>query len=44
MGRLSNLHDTALLEALIWELGRFAGTDEFPDDVSGLLFEYSGSG
>ena len=44
MGRLSDLHDTALLEALIWELGRFAGKDEFPDDVSGLLFEYAGPG
>lgn len=42
MERLTDLHDTALLEAMIWELGRFAGKDEFPDDVSGLLFEYSG--
>ena len=31
-----------LLEALIWDLAAFAGHDDFPDDVSGLLFDYIG--
>ncbi|MEL6418014.1 MAG: PP2C family protein-serine/threonine phosphatase, partial [Pseudomonadota bacterium] len=32
----------ALLEALTWKLGEFAGTSGFPDDVSGVLFEFHG--
>lgn len=31
-----------MLEALIWRLGEFAGGSGFPDDVSGVLFEYRG--
>lgn len=30
------------LEALIWRLGEFAGGAGFPDDISGVLFEYRG--
>ncbi|QYK41684.1 MAG: fused response regulator/phosphatase [Paracoccaceae bacterium] len=36
------LPDDALIEALVWTLSRHAGQDEFPDDVSGALFRYSG--
>ena len=41
---LKNTESKSFLEALIWSLSGFAGTEEFPDDVSGVLFEYSGSG
>ncbi|NNE52232.1 MAG: SpoIIE family protein phosphatase [Sulfitobacter sp.] len=40
--RLRDIRDTAFLEALIWELARFAGSEEFPDDVSALVFDYKG--
>ncbi|MGJ8615954.1 MAG: PP2C family protein-serine/threonine phosphatase [Sulfitobacter sp.] len=43
MTKLSRTNGTAFLEALIWELTEFAGNADFPDDVSGILFEYSGS-
>ena len=33
-----------LLEALLWELNAYAGGDDFPDDVSGLIFDYRGPG
>lgn len=36
------LNSPALLEALVWDLVAFAGREEFPDDVSGLLFDYRG--
>jgi len=26
----------------MWNLSNFAKTDDFPDDVSGVLFEFSG--
>ena len=42
MMRLKNSKGTMFLEALIWELTEFAGGDDFPDDVSGILFEYEG--
>ena len=32
-----------LLEALIWDLADHAGSHDFPDDVSGLLFDYLGA-
>ena len=38
----AELPSTALLEALIWDLGQYSGRDEFPDDVSGLIFDYLG--
>jgi len=31
-----------LLEALIWDLSAFSGGRDFPDDVSGVLFDYTG--
>jgi sigma-B regulation protein RsbU (phosphoserine phosphatase) len=43
MVKLRDIKGTAFLEALIWELTEFASGDDFPDDVSGILFEYSGA-
>jgi phosphoserine phosphatase RsbU/P len=31
-----------LLEALIWRLADFHGSADFPDDVSGVVFDYIG--
>lgn len=31
-----------LLEALVWDLAKHYGSDDFPDDVSGLMFDYAG--
>ncbi|EEB83297.1 response regulator [Roseobacter sp. GAI101] len=42
---LRGLHDVngpPLLEAILWQLTEFAGDADFPDDVSGILFEYTG--
>ncbi len=36
------LDSPELLEALVWDLVNFAGREEFPDDVSGLMFDYRG--
>jgi phosphoserine phosphatase RsbU/P len=33
-----------LLEALVWDLSTHAGSSEFPDDVSALVFDYRGPG
>jgi len=38
------LDSTALLEAMVWDLVEFAGTADFRDDVSGVLFDYRGAG
>ncbi|MDB5659078.1 MAG: fused response regulator/phosphatase [Cypionkella sp.] len=38
----SMLHSQDLLEALLWDLNTFAGGGVFPDDVSGLIFDYLG--
>lgn len=38
----AGLSSPALLEALVWDLVAHAGTEEFPDDVSGLMFDYLG--
>jgi sigma-B regulation protein RsbU (phosphoserine phosphatase) len=43
MVKLRDIKGTAFLEALIWELTEFASGDDFPDDVSGILFEYGGA-
>ncbi|WP_298840778.1 PP2C family protein-serine/threonine phosphatase [uncultured Roseobacter sp.] len=39
---ITDVTGTAFLESLVWKLSEFAGIEEFPDDVSGILFEYSG--
>ncbi|PWE31765.1 fused response regulator/phosphatase [Pararhodobacter marinus] len=37
---LAGLQGADLLTALIWELGRWHGNDDFPDDISLALFDY----
>lgn len=41
--KLKDMRGNALLDALMWELGRWHGSEEFPDDVSCALFEYTES-
>jgi sigma-B regulation protein RsbU (phosphoserine phosphatase) len=36
------LDSPALLEALVWDLHAHTGGADFPDDVSGILFDYRG--
>ncbi len=38
----SALSSADLLQALVWDLSRHAGGNEFPDDVSALIFDYRG--
>ncbi|MDR7124241.1 SpoIIE family protein phosphatase [Pseudotabrizicola sp. 4114] len=38
----SGLDPAQLLDALIWDLAAHMGSEDFPDDVSGLLFDYRG--
>lgn len=40
--RLAGLRGQALIEGLIWELTRWSGSEDFPDDVSCALFEFDG--
>lgn len=40
----ADMPSAAIMEAMIWDLSHFSGRTEFPDDVSGLIFDYSGSG
>ncbi|MBC7478669.1 MAG: SpoIIE family protein phosphatase [Pseudorhodobacter sp.] len=42
LGKSADLTSTNLLQALLWDLEAFSGHDGFPDDVSGLLFDYLG--
>lgn len=39
---LRNVKGAPFFEALLWKLGEYAGEQAFPDDVSGILFEYQG--
>lgn len=43
LGVLRRFSGPALLSALVWKLSEFAGSRDFPDDVSGILFEYVGT-
>lgn len=38
-----HMESPALLEALIHDLSQFHGGTDFPDDVSGLIFDYTGA-
>jgi sigma-B regulation protein RsbU (phosphoserine phosphatase) len=40
--RLADLDSPAMLEGLIWDLAEFSGTDQFSDDVSGVILDYRG--
>lgn len=42
MRDLADVSGPAFFEALLWRLTEFAGENTFPDDVSGILFEYRG--
>jgi sigma-B regulation protein RsbU (phosphoserine phosphatase) len=42
LARSAALPSAALLEALIWDLSAHSGGRDFPDDVSGILFDYHG--
>ncbi|WP_299700642.1 PP2C family protein-serine/threonine phosphatase [uncultured Tateyamaria sp.] len=42
MRDLSDVTGPAFFEALLWRLTEFSGEATFPDDVSGILFEYRG--
>lgn len=37
----AGLKSTDLLESLVWALGAHARRDDFPDDVSGVMFDYA---
>lgn len=37
-----NLRGPAFFETLMWDLGAYAGDAEFPDDISGVLIDFSG--
>ena len=40
MRDLHGITGPAFFEALVWKLSEFSGHQDFPDDVSGALFEY----
>ena len=40
--QMRDLRGQALIEGLTWELARWSGVEDFPDDVSFALFEYDG--
>ncbi len=42
VGRSRALRGGAFLEALVWDLAQYADDADFPDDLSAILFEYSG--
>lgn len=37
-----DLETAQLIDALIWDLSAHMGSEDFPDDVSGLVFDYRG--
>ena len=37
------LSGAGLLDGLVWALSSHYGSEDFPDDLSGLLLDYSGS-
>ena len=41
LGKLANARGLSFLDSLQWELAQWAGSDEFGDDVSGALLEFS---
>ncbi|SPH19425.1 Transcriptional regulatory protein AfsQ1 [Ascidiaceihabitans donghaensis] len=42
MNNMKDMSGQKFFDAMMWNLGAFSGLDEFPDDISGILFEYSG--
>lgn len=43
IARLHGLRGSTFLDAIIWELGRWHGSEDFPDDVSLALFDFQGA-
>ncbi|PIE16581.1 MAG: fused response regulator/phosphatase [Rhodobacterales bacterium] len=41
--RNHSIRGPCLLETLMWDLNAYAGDQEFPDDISAILLEYSGA-
>lgn len=41
--QMRGLNGQALLDGLVWELARWAGRDDFADDISATLLEFSGA-
>ena len=41
--KLKGQRTDAMLEALLWMLGDYAEGKQFPDDISGILFEFKGA-
>ena len=44
LGEIGSARGEDFLEVLVWKLSEYVGRNEFDDDVSGVLLEYSGSG
>jgi sigma-B regulation protein RsbU (phosphoserine phosphatase) len=44
LARNAALDSPALLEAMIWDLATHHGGEDFPDDISGLVFDWRGPG
>lgn len=42
MKDLKDVSGPAFFESLVWRLSEFAGDQSFPDDISGILFEFTG--
>lgn len=42
MGDLKDVTGPAFFESLVWKLSEYAEGHSFPDDISGILFEFSG--
>jgi len=42
MKDLADTKGAAFFDALIWNLTCFVESDDFPDDISGILFEFNG--
>jgi sigma-B regulation protein RsbU (phosphoserine phosphatase) len=40
LARLADMRGAAFLDAMMWELARWHGSEDFPDDVSCAMFEY----
>ncbi len=41
--QMLGMRGQTLIEGLTWELARWSGSEDFPDDVSFVLFEYDGA-
>ncbi|MBM7067064.1 PP2C family protein-serine/threonine phosphatase [Actibacterium sp. 188UL27-1] len=41
--RNRDVKGTAFMEALTWDLSKYAGEQDFPDDISAILFEFGGA-